>query len=65
VADVEYKKHFNCLSAQLHHLEAGRCMSGMTKTKLNAAIAANDTGRIITSGGDSKNTHIYSGFEDR
>lgn len=26
-------------------------MSGMTKTKLNTAIAANDTGRIITSGG--------------
>ena len=39
-------------------------MSGMTKTKLNAAIAANDTGRIITSG-DYKNTHIHSGFEDR
>ncbi|KAH7370247.1 hypothetical protein BKA65DRAFT_487976 [Rhexocercosporidium sp. MPI-PUGE-AT-0058] len=25
-------------------------MSGMTKTRLNAAIAANDTGRIIISG---------------
>lgn len=39
-------------------------MSGMTKTKLNAAIAANDTGRIITLG-DYNNTHMYSGFEDR
>jgi hypothetical protein len=58
VADVECKKHFNCLSAQLHHLEAGRCVSGMTKTKLNAAIAANDTGRIMTLGGDYKNTYI-------
>ncbi|KAH6667431.1 hypothetical protein B0J14DRAFT_602236 [Halenospora varia] len=51
VADTKCKKQFNCPSAQLHHLEAGKCMSGMTKTKLNAAIAANDTGRIITSGG--------------
>lgn len=51
VADAKCKKQFNCPSAQLHHLEAGRCVSGMTKTKLNAAIAANDTGRIITSGG--------------
>ncbi|KAF2793862.1 hypothetical protein K505DRAFT_325199 [Melanomma pulvis-pyrius CBS 109.77] len=51
VADAECKKQFNCPSAQLQHLEAGRCMSGMTKAKLNAAIAANDTERIITSGG--------------
>lgn len=51
VADVKCKKRFNCPSAQLQHLEAGRCVSGMTKTKLNAAIAANDTGQIITSGG--------------
>ncbi|TAQ85585.1 hypothetical protein B7494_g6091 [Chlorociboria aeruginascens] len=51
VADAECKKQFNCPSAQLHHLETGKCVSGMTKTKLNAAIAANDTGRIITSGG--------------
>ena len=51
VADTECKKQFNCPSAQLQHLETGRCVSGMTKTKLNAAIAANDTGRIITSGG--------------
>lgn len=51
VADAECKKQFDCPSAQLHHLESGRCVSGMTKTKLNAAIAANDTGRIITSGG--------------
>lgn len=51
IADAKCKKQFNCPSAQLHHLEAGRCMSGMTKTKLDAAIVANDTGRIITSGG--------------
>lgn len=51
VADAECKKQFNCPSAQLQHLETGRCISGMTKTKLNAAIAANDPGRIITSGG--------------
>jgi hypothetical protein len=51
VADAECKKQFNCPSAQLQHLESGRCVSGMSKTKLNAAIAANDTGRIITSGG--------------
>ncbi|TVY22370.1 hypothetical protein LHYA1_G008714 [Lachnellula hyalina] len=50
VADEECKKQFNCPSAQLHHLESGRCISGMTKTELNAAIAANDTERIITSG---------------
>ncbi|CAD6442090.1 e139c428-9a31-48af-97c8-f49d7830e21d [Sclerotinia trifoliorum] len=51
LADAECKMHFNCPSAQLHHLEAGRCVSGITKTKLNAATAAIDTGRIITSGG--------------
>lgn len=51
VADAECKKQFNCPSTQLQHLETGRCVSGMTKTKLNTAITANDTGRIITSGG--------------
>jgi len=51
VADAKCKKQFNCPSAQLHHLEAGTCRSGMTKTKLNAAIAARDTRQIITSGG--------------
>jgi hypothetical protein len=50
LADVNCKKRFNCPSAQLHHLESGRCKSGITKMKLNAAIAANDRGRIITSG---------------
>jgi hypothetical protein len=35
----------------LQHLETGRYVSGITKTKLNSAIAANNTGRIITSGG--------------
>lgn len=51
LADAECKKQFNCPSGQLQHLESGKCVSGMTKTKLNAAVAANDTGRIITSGG--------------
>lgn len=51
VAEAECKKRFNCPSAQLHHLESGRCVSGMTKSKLTAAIAANDKGRIITSRG--------------
>ncbi|KAI5924021.1 hypothetical protein F4810DRAFT_158701 [Camillea tinctor] len=51
VADKKCNKRFNCPSAQLHHLESGKCVSGMTKGKLNAAIAARDTGRIITSGG--------------
>ncbi len=51
VADAECKKRFNCPSAQLQHLETGRCVSGMTRAQLNAAIAANDTGGIITSGG--------------
>lgn len=50
LADEECKKRFNCPSGQLQHLESGKCLSGMTKTKLNCAIAANDTGRIITSG---------------
>lgn len=56
VADAECKKQFNCPSAQLQHLETGRCVSGMTKTKLNAAIAANNTGRIITSEGATSAT---------
>ncbi|XTI94586.1 hypothetical protein V2W45_1473738 [Cenococcum geophilum] len=51
VADAKCKKQFNCPSAQLQHPGTGGCVSGMTKTKLNAAIAANDTGRIITLGG--------------
>jgi hypothetical protein len=44
VANVKCKKQFNCLLTQLHYLEAGRCISGMTKTKLNTVIAANNTG---------------------
>lgn len=51
VADAKCKKQFNCLLVQLQHLESGRCVLGMRKSKLNAAIAANDIGRIITSGG--------------
>jgi hypothetical protein len=51
LADSKCKKHFSCPSGQLHHLESGRCVSGMTKTRLNAAIIANDTNQIITSGG--------------
>ncbi|TVY33154.1 hypothetical protein LOCC1_G008421 [Lachnellula occidentalis] len=51
LADAKCKKQFNCPSGQLHHLESGKCVSGMTKTKLNAAIAAKDTGQIIASGG--------------
>ncbi|PVH68968.1 hypothetical protein DL98DRAFT_189828 [Cadophora sp. DSE1049] len=44
-------QRFNCPSGQLQHLESGKCTSGMTKTKLNGAIATKDTGRIITSRG--------------
>jgi hypothetical protein len=51
VVDAECKKQFNCLLAQLQHLESGRCVLGMSKTKLNAAIAANNIVRIITLGG--------------
>ncbi|KAN0117077.1 hypothetical protein V8E51_003054 [Hyaloscypha variabilis] len=51
LVDAECKKHFNCPSGQLQHLESGKCVSEMTKMKLNAAITANNTGRIITSGG--------------
>ncbi|CZT10430.1 uncharacterized protein RCO7_10523 [Rhynchosporium graminicola] len=49
LADAKCKKHFNCPSAQLLHLESGKCTSGMTKTILNNAIASKDTARIITS----------------
>ncbi|KAH8807179.1 hypothetical protein F5884DRAFT_788715 [Xylogone sp. PMI_703] len=49
VADEKCKKRFKCPSAQLQHLESGACASGMTKSKLNAAIAKNDTRRLITS----------------
>ncbi|TGO45847.1 hypothetical protein BCON_0361g00070 [Botryotinia convoluta] len=50
IADMERKKHSNCPSAQLHHLEAGKLVSGITKTKLNVAIAVNGTERIINPG---------------
>ena len=49
LADQRCKKYFNCPSAQLHHLESGKCVSGMTKAKLNTAVAVNDTRGIITS----------------
>lgn len=49
VASEKCKKKFQCPSAQLHHLESGKCPSEMTKTKLDAAIARNDPERIITS----------------
>ncbi|KAF7945014.1 hypothetical protein EAE96_009797 [Botrytis aclada] len=51
LAGTKCKKRFNCPSGLLQHLESGRCMSGATKTKLNDAIAAKDTRRIITSRG--------------
>jgi hypothetical protein len=51
LADTRCNKHFNCPSGQLHHLESGRCVSGMTKMRLNAAIKAIDTNQIITSRG--------------
>jgi len=51
LADAKCKKRFNCPSGQLQHLESGKCVSGMTKTKLNSAIAMNDTAQIITTGG--------------
>jgi hypothetical protein len=43
------KKCFTCPSAQLHHLESVKCVSGMTKAKLNTAVAVNGTRGIITS----------------
>lgn len=50
LADTNCKKRFNCPSGQLQHLESGKCVSGMTRAKLNAAVAANDTAKIITGG---------------
>ncbi|KAK6591990.1 hypothetical protein H4I95_11940 [Botrytis cinerea] len=47
IADIERKKHSNRSSAQLHHLEARKLVSRITKTKLNAAIAVNDTEKIV------------------
>lgn len=49
IAAETCEKRFNCPSAQLHHLESGKCVSRMTKGKLNAAIAASDKNNIITS----------------
>ena len=43
VAAKKCKKHFDCPSTQLRHLESGKCISKMTKTKLNEAIFVNDT----------------------
>jgi hypothetical protein len=51
LADTKCKKRFNCPSGQLHHLESGKCVSRMTKTRLHAAIAVKDTGETITTGG--------------
>jgi hypothetical protein len=49
IASKACTKRFNCPSAQLHHLESGVCVSGMTKNKLNAMIISKDTEGIITS----------------
>ena|SRR5947207_15285196 len=49
IASKVCTKRFNCPSAQLHHLESGVCVSGMTKNKLNAIMISKDTEWIITS----------------
>lgn len=54
LADTNCSKHFSCPSAQLHHLESGKCLSGISKIQLNSAIASKDAGQIITSGGVMK-----------
>ncbi|KAG9242208.1 hypothetical protein BJ878DRAFT_516685 [Calycina marina] len=56
LADTKCKKRFNCPSGQLQHLESGRCLSGMTKRKLNRAITVNDVEHIITSRGGMTQT---------
>lgn len=53
LADMKCKKRFNCPSGQIQHLESGKCVSGMTRAKLNAAVAVNDIRGIITTGGDA------------
>jgi hypothetical protein len=49
LANKRCTKCFNCPSAQLHHRESVKCVSGMTKAKLNTAVPVNDTRGIITS----------------
>ncbi|KAK5994034.1 hypothetical protein PT974_07474 [Cladobotryum mycophilum] len=43
---------FSCPSAMIHHLESGRCSSGLDRERLNSLIIKHDTDRAI-SGTDS------------
>ncbi|KAK6602660.1 hypothetical protein ACHAPC_011137 [Botrytis cinerea] len=65
MANVERKKQFSFPSAQLHHLEAVECVSGMTKTKLNAAIAVNNSEAVKIQGPLERNTSETSASQIR
>ncbi|KAH7302888.1 hypothetical protein B0I35DRAFT_365853 [Stachybotrys elegans] len=54
LASGQCKKEFHCPSAQLQHLESGRCLSKTTKAQLNAAIIRNDVHGIITTKASTK-----------
>jgi hypothetical protein len=53
LASGKCKKRFDCLSAQLHHLDSGTCPSKKGKAQLNEVIEKNDVRGIITTQGSS------------
>lgn len=49
IASAKCKQEFHSPSALLHHLESGRCHSGLTRRELNRLVQKNDTDRLISS----------------
>ncbi len=50
VASSDCNQRFSSPSALIHHLESGKCCSGLTRRSLNQLVQSNDTDRIISSG---------------
>lgn len=50
IASAKCKQRFSSPSALIHHLESGRCRSGLTRKELNQLVQRNDTDHQISSG---------------
>ena len=48
VAHKKCKRHFNCPSGLVQHLESGACRSGLNRQKINKVVQQKDTARLIT-----------------
>lgn len=48
IASAKCKQRFSSPSALMHHLESGRCHSGLTRKELNQLVQKNDTDHLIS-----------------